>query len=63
MKNVFSRCIDLCMTDFAENLTEVADIDEYWKEFYEIFGFKIDGVDYGMDCDIQVQIPSLDSAE
>ena len=42
---------------------EVADIDEYWKEFYEIFGFKIDGVDYGMDCDIQVQIPSLDSAE
>ena len=46
-----------------ENLTEVADIDEYWKEFYEIFGFKIDGVDYGMDCDIQVQIPSLDSAE
>ena len=46
-----------------ENLTEVADIDEYWKEFYEIFGFKIDGVDYGADCDIQVQIPSLDSAE
>ena len=42
-----------------ENLAQVADIDEYWKEFYEIFGFKIDGVEYGADCDIQVQIPSL----
>ena len=42
-----------------ENLAEAADIDEYWKEFYEIFGFKIAGVDYDADCDIQVQIPSL----
>lgn len=40
-------------------MAEVADIDEYWKEFYEIFGFKIAGVDYDADCDIQVQIPSL----
>ena len=42
-----------------DNLAEAADIDEYWKEFYEIFGFKIAGVDYDADCDIQVQIPSL----
>ena len=42
-----------------ENLSQVTDIDEYWKEFYEIFGFEIDGVDYGADCDIQEQIPSL----
>ena len=42
-----------------DNLNEVTDIDEYWKEFYEIFGFKAAGVDYDADCDIQVQIPSL----
>lgn len=43
----------------GDNLAEVADIAEYWKEFYEIFGFEIAGVDYDADCDIQVQIPSL----
>ena len=39
---------------------EYIDIDRYWKDFYEIFGFGIDGVDYEADVDIQVPIPSLD---
>ena len=43
----------------ADNIKEVADIDGYWEEFYEIFGFGIDGVDYDADVDIQVEIPSL----
>lgn len=38
---------------------EYIDIDGYWKEFYEIFGFGIDGVDYDADVDIRVQIPSI----
>lgn len=42
-----------------ENIKELGDIDEYWQEFYEIFGFKIDGVDYAADVDIQKEIPSL----
>lgn len=42
-----------------ENLSEIADIDGYWQGFYEIFGFKIDGVDYEADVDIQGMIPSL----
>lgn len=42
-----------------ETLSELADVEEYWKEFYEIFGFHIDGVDYDADTDIQVGIPSL----
>ena len=42
-----------------ENFKEVTDIDEYWKEFYEIFGFGVDGVDYDADVDIQGGIPSL----
>lgn len=46
----------------GENIREIADIDGYWQDFYEIFGFRIDGVDYDADVDIQKEIPSLREA-
>lgn len=46
----------------GENIKEIADIDGYWQDFYEIFGFSIDGVDYDADVDIQKEIPSLREA-
>lgn len=42
-----------------DNLSDLADVDEYWQEFYEIFGFRVDDVDYDADTDIQMGIPSL----
>ena len=42
-----------------ESIEEIADIDGYWQEFYEIFGFGIDGVDYSADVNIQGGIPSI----
>lgn len=36
----------------TENVAEIADIDGYWNEFYNMFGFKIPGVDYTADVDI-----------
>lgn len=45
-----------------ENIREIADIDGYWQDFYEIFGFSIAGVDYDADVDIQKEIPSLREA-
>ena len=36
----------------SKNVKELADIDGYWDEFYKMFGFKIDGVDYSADVDI-----------
>ena len=42
-----------------DNLEEVTDLEGYWQEFYEIFGFRIDGVDYSADVDADVQIPSI----
>lgn len=42
-----------------DNIQDIGDIDGYWQEFYEIFGFRIDGVDYDADVDIQGGIPSL----
>lgn len=36
----------------AENLHDYADIDGYWQDFYGLFGFGMDGVDY--DADVEV---------
>ncbi|MBD5383428.1 MAG: trans-2-enoyl-CoA reductase family protein [Ruminococcaceae bacterium] len=36
----------------ADNFKELTDIDGYWRDFYEMFGFGIDGVDY--DADVEV---------
>ena len=36
----------------ADNFKEYTDIDGYWKDFYELFGFGIDGVDYDADVEI-----------
>lgn len=42
-----------------ENLEECADIKGYQREFSEIFGFELDGVDYEADVDPSVGIASL----
>lgn len=36
----------------AENFKEFTDIDGYWSDFYELFGFGIDGVDYEADVEV-----------
>lgn len=50
---------DVWDTISQENLEKVTDLDGYWQEFFEIFGFRVQGVDYDADLDIQVAIPSL----
>lgn len=34
------------------NILEVADVEGYWEDFYHMFGFKYDNVDYGKDVEI-----------
>lgn len=36
----------------SDNLKELADTEGYWIDFYRMFGFKIDGVDYTLDVEI-----------
>lgn len=36
----------------TENLSEYADIEGYWEEFYHMFGFRYDNVDYTKDVTI-----------
>ncbi len=42
-----------------ENLAELADLDGYHKDFLQLFGFGLKGVDYDADVDIEVKVPSL----
>lgn len=42
-----------------DNLDSLADIDGYWDDFYKMFGFHIDGVDYSEDIDIAAAIESI----
>lgn len=36
----------------ADNFKDFTDMDGYWKDFYNLFGFEIDGVDYNADVDV-----------
>lgn len=36
----------------ADNFKEFTDMDGYWKDFYALFGFGIEGVDYDADVDV-----------
>lgn len=40
----------------TDNLSEYADLDGYWHDFYRMFGFRADGVDYSADVDADVPI-------
>jgi enoyl-[acyl-carrier protein] reductase/trans-2-enoyl-CoA reductase (NAD+) len=33
----------------SDNVTELADLKGYWEDFYQMFGFKFDNVDYSED--------------
>ena len=43
----------------TEYLTELADFDGYQAAFLRLFGFGLDGVDYGAETDTSVGVPSL----
>lgn len=38
----------------ADNFKDFTDMDGYWSDFYALFGFGIDGVDYSADVDVNV---------
>lgn len=45
----------------TDNLSTHADIEGYHADFYRLFGFGADGVDYEAETDQNVMIPSLES--
>ena len=43
----------------TENLSEISDLQGYRKDFYNLFGFDVDGVDYKADTNEVVNIKSI----
>lgn len=43
----------------TENINEIGDLQGYSNDFYQLFGFKVDGVDYTADTNELVEITGL----
>lgn len=43
----------------TENLSEISDIEGYRRDFFNLFGFEIDGVDYEKDTNEDMKVPSI----
>ncbi|HJS00303.1 MAG TPA: enoyl-ACP reductase FabV [Flavobacterium sp.] len=43
----------------TENLAEIGDLEGYKKDFYNLFGFDLAGVDYKAEADEMVQVKSI----
>ena len=43
----------------TDNIAECADLDGYFEDFYKLFGFGADGIDYEADTNADVKIPSI----
>ncbi|WP_312322661.1 enoyl-ACP reductase FabV [Soonwooa sp.] len=43
----------------TENLADISDIEGYRKDFFNLFGFEIEGIDYEKDANENVKVPSI----
>lgn len=43
----------------TENVYELSDLEGYRREFFQLFGFETDGIDYEADVNPEVNIPNL----
>lgn len=58
-ENIQKRVWEIWEQVTTENVTEIADIQGYWEDFYHMFGFGFDNVDYEKEVEIEVRIPSI----
>ena len=57
-EDVQAEVVKLWQTATTENLSEIGDLEGYSNDFFNLFGFKVDGVDYDADVNEMVAIPS-----
>ncbi|WP_405568130.1 enoyl-ACP reductase FabV [Polaribacter sp. Asnod6-C07] len=57
-EDVQAEIAELWQKATTENLSELGDLEGYSNEFFNLFGFKVDGVDYNADVNEVVKIPS-----
>jgi enoyl-[acyl-carrier protein] reductase/trans-2-enoyl-CoA reductase (NAD+) len=57
--DVQNRVAGLWAEATSENLPEIGDLEGYRRDFYGLFGFDVDGVDYKADADEMVAVESI----
>ncbi|MCT4698071.1 enoyl-ACP reductase FabV [Tenacibaculum haliotis] len=58
-EDVQAEIAELWKKATTENLAELGDLEGYSNEFFKLFGFKVDGVDYDADVNELVKVPSI----
>jgi len=58
--DVQEKVAKLWIEAVTENLAEIGDLEGYRKDFYNLFGFDVAGVDYKADANEVVNIESID---
>ncbi|AOW10684.1 enoyl-ACP reductase FabV [Flavobacterium gilvum] len=58
-EDVQAQVAKLWLEATTENLAEIGDLEGYRTDFYNLFGFGFDGVDYKADTNEVVAIPSI----
>ena len=57
--DVQAKIAQLWAEAVTENLAELGDLEGYRKDFYNLFGFDVDGVDYKIEANEMVNIDSI----
>ena len=46
-------------SDHTDTVKAYCDIEGYWEDFYHMFGFRYDDIDYTQDVDADVEIKGI----
>lgn len=57
--DIQAKVAELWKQATTETLPEIGDLAGYSRDFYNLFGFKVDGVDYQEDVNEVVEVPGL----
>jgi enoyl-[acyl-carrier protein] reductase/trans-2-enoyl-CoA reductase (NAD+) len=57
--DIQAKVAELWAKATTETLPEIGDLAGYSRDFYNLFGFKVDGVDYQEDVNELVEVPGL----
>lgn len=57
--DVQEQVAQLWLESTSENLSQIADLEGYRKDFYNLFGFDVQGVDYKVDTNEMVAVSSI----
>ena len=58
-EDIQAKVAELWTKATTENLEEIGDLAGYREDFYNLFGFEFDGVDYKADANEMVNVSSI----